>query len=336
MKKAIVLLCVLTLESFCLSQDEKFFNSKKYQDQTAATKMNQLWGKITEDINSYGWYSSITVGTIFFENMKPTFDHHYDHMPNGGRKKLIHSVGNVGKVRMIPESDSPYTGILSGADFGIIRLSCAKEPDPKENPINNFTPGFGLKFLRDGMPSANIIAMYSVNGQYSWNFFSKEFSNQIPEPEGFALKALGKKFSSATPYIGTLGSKSLCEYGQDGQLVQNPKFPFRLIFRPVPRVQAIFPNTYTEDFTKQLASISPGTDLYDVLAVQEPGQSAIKVATLRLESELTTSRFGDKDLFFQHSYIEDDFQIHPNWKLYLDSLKMKKSEFLAEVGRYFH
>ena len=39
----------------------------------------------------------------------------------------------------------------------------------------------GLKFLRDGVDSANLVAMYSVDGQESWNFFKNDFSNHIPE-----------------------------------------------------------------------------------------------------------------------------------------------------------
>ena len=41
-------------------------------------------------------------------------------------------------------------------------------------------PGMGLKFLRDGMDSANLLAMFAVEGQESWNFFKNDFSNHIP------------------------------------------------------------------------------------------------------------------------------------------------------------
>ena len=57
------------------------------------------------------------------------------------------------------------------------RLSLALEPDTSKL---NTAPGMGLKFLRDGMDSANLVAMYSVDGQESWNFFKNDFSNHIP------------------------------------------------------------------------------------------------------------------------------------------------------------
>ena len=61
------------------------------------------------------------------------------------------------------------------------RLSLALEPDTEKL---NTAPGMGLKFLRDGVDSANLVAMYSVDGQESWNFFKNDFSNHIPESGG--------------------------------------------------------------------------------------------------------------------------------------------------------
>ncbi len=86
------------------------------------------------------------------------------------RRKFFHSVGNVAKVKFIPvENTAGFTGIFKdGADYGLIRLSLSKKPNLEkstpEGAVDNYVPGFGLKFLRDGIPSANIVAMYSVNG----------------------------------------------------------------------------------------------------------------------------------------------------------------------------
>merc|ERR1711887_164922 len=112
----------------------------------------------------------------------------------GWRKKYIHTVGVVGKVEWRSVGDHPYTGIFQGASQGIIRLSLAREPSPTSN---NTTPGLGLKFLRDGADSANLVAMYSVDGQESWNFFKNDFTNHIG-PGGPALIPLEIKFSEAT------------------------------------------------------------------------------------------------------------------------------------------
>ena len=53
----------------------------------------------------------------------------------------------------------------------------------------------GLKFLRDGVDSANLVAMYSVDGQESWNFFKNDFSNHIPESGGTLLRIFDDNYS---------------------------------------------------------------------------------------------------------------------------------------------
>jgi hypothetical protein len=130
--------------------------------------------------------------------MEPTFETKGDVLPNGilgTREKYIHSVGSVGKVRL--EVKNPqFSGIFKGADYGIIRLSSAL--DPKDY----LAPGMGLKFLRTGMDSANLVAMWSVNGQPgNWNFFANKFTTIIGGAEGIATEALAAKFATATKYI---------------------------------------------------------------------------------------------------------------------------------------
>jgi hypothetical protein len=64
--------------------------------------------------------------------MEPTFSSKGDAMPAGvhfgTRTKYIHSVGAVAKVKFVPASSTPYTGIFKGAAYGLIRLSSAVAP----------------------------------------------------------------------------------------------------------------------------------------------------------------------------------------------------------------
>ena len=46
-------------------------------------------------------------------------------------------------------------------------------PGNVTDTIGNPRPGMGLKFLRDGRDSANLVAMVSLSGQQSWNFLEK-------------------------------------------------------------------------------------------------------------------------------------------------------------------
>lgn len=82
---------------------------------------------------------------------------------------MIHSVGSVAGVKFVTKPNNGFNGLFKeGAKFGLISLSLAKSYDTSkssaEGAYDNFAPGFGLKFLRDGTPSANLVAMYSVNG----------------------------------------------------------------------------------------------------------------------------------------------------------------------------
>lgn len=128
--------------------------------------------------------------------MKTSFSTTGDEFP-AGRVKYIHSVGNVGKVEFVATEagKSKYSGVFKGAKNALLRFSSAKKPDESKTNAKdaqgNFTPGFALKFFRDGIPSANTIVMYGVNGVPTWNFFKFPFSNHIGSAEGIALKALG-------------------------------------------------------------------------------------------------------------------------------------------------
>lgn len=61
----------------------------------------------------------------------------------------------------------------------------------------------GLKFLRNGIDSANLVSMYAIDGQPNdWNFFSNSFFNHIgaPDPVPTDIEMVNKKFSSATDF----------------------------------------------------------------------------------------------------------------------------------------
>ena len=103
--------------------------------------------------------------------MKPTFRHVGDTMPSRmhffTRRKVVHTQGVVVQVKLIPSGNShPFTGMFRGADYGIMRMSLAKKPtisstSPSDNDL---IPGIGIKFLRSGVESANVVVMNSVEG----------------------------------------------------------------------------------------------------------------------------------------------------------------------------
>jgi hypothetical protein len=106
-------------------------------------------------------------------------------------------VGSIAKVKWVSTGDHPYTGVFKGSDQAYARLSLAREPNPKKLTT---TPGMGLKFLRDGVDSGDMVAMIGVDGHDSWNFFKDDFSNHIPQ-SSVSLLPLLKKFSASTMWV---------------------------------------------------------------------------------------------------------------------------------------
>ena len=256
-------------------------------------------------------------------------------------KASFHSVGVVGMVSFEAVQDkrvNPYSGIFQGCDNVILRLSLAKKPDESKKTAtgadDNFAPGFGIKFLRDGRHSGNTVAMYGVNGQPSWNFFKNDFSNHIAKAGGIALMLLEKKFSEATPYTSQMGLKDMATYGQDGKdYSNNLKFPYKLIFRPTTEATAMGTDYWKQNFLPQLEAIPTGMDLYHVFATDGPTSMPVNIGKLVVKTQFTRSKWGDKDLFFRHGYMDDDFAFHPEWlnpKILQD--KEFQEAFLKDYG----
>merc|ERR1712154_575584 len=222
---------------------------------------------------------------------------------DGTRYKYIHTVGAVGQVQWVDRGGHSYSGIFTGATKGVVRFSLAKEPSP---PALNTAPGMGLKFLRDGVDSANLVAMYSVNGQDSWNFFKNDFTNHIG-PGGLDLVPLEIKFSEATNYISECALSDFARYGESGVKVDAPEFPFMLRFHPTGELS--FSDEYVRPFTEDLVSIPKGSLLYEVWALDNPaelGGTEKHIADLVLVSDMITSVWGDQHLFFRHQDMAED------------------------------
>lgn len=59
--------------------------------------------------------------------------------------------------------------------------------------------------------------------------------------------------------------------------------------------------------------------LYNVYAMSAPkelGGHETLIGTLVLDGKLTKSQWGDENLFIRHQNIEDDQELHPEWKPY--------------------
>jgi len=168
--------------------------------------------------------------------------------------------------------------------------------------------------------------MWSVQGQPNdWNFFSNNFTNHIPgvPSSETALYALAKKFSSATDYVQQCGLSDFSQFDQAGTKV-NPVIPFSLRFEPHSDVHTLFPKDLGQNdfmhYVEQLKTVPSGSNLYNIYGMDKPkelGGKEILIGTLVLDGKLTSSKWGDENLFFRHQKMNDDIKFHPEWTPYL-------------------
>ena len=196
-----------------------------------------------------------------------------------------------------------------------------------------------LKFLRDNDMSYNMFGMPSFYPTSSFNFFEHELSNVV-EPldqvdNQCEIQTLLKKMVEANqrPFGTAISDIARCNH--DGTTVDKVKVPYRLHFiSPI-----TFPSEkeYTENadgsrrlvmWYEQLQRIPKDSTVYEVYAFTAPeslGGDYIKIADIKLRSNLYTSEFGDNRLFFRHQSISKDRKFWPrSWR------KLNEDPFISK------
>jgi len=351
-----------------------------YESMTAEEKQNILFQELELTQGTRGDFPNILglARLILGEGFTSTMDTYSDFFP-GKRGKGIHSVGPAAKVIFQPavinnyEIDEnhdntyynnstesnvlthntrirtilptntkkrrvahPFTGLFAESTHGMLRLSLAIDLS-----LGPFTPGIGVKLLRDGMPSANFVAMNNVDGQESGNFFETDFSNHIPKPTSIPQKILGNKFARTSSPPELTGLSDIATYHRNGKKVGSGDkgsareeeafeetetkivFPFELIVKPNEQLRRQYAKAdpTNEALDAALTSIPEGTIMYTLYGRSEPkDKDLILIGTLQLTSRLIYSKFSDNGLFFRHQRIEEDLKIHPEW---IDAIKDK-------------
>ena len=186
----------------------------------------------------------------------------------------------------------------------------------------------GLKFLRDGMDSANVVNMYQVSGQPGeWNFFAHEVRNHI----GTFADVFEAKFATAgTDWVQEVGLSEMAKYDQSGNDEGTPVFPYRLDFAPSSDVANLASNSKPQpfnswDYLHQLKSVPAGSVLYDVYGWTAPpqlGGKRVHIGELQLKGKITTSKWGDDKLYLRHQKLDEDLAYQPGWKPYYASYKL--------------
>ena len=162
-------------------------------------------------------------------------------------------------------------------------------------------PSMGLKFLRDGMDSANIVANLNfAGGQESYNFFEGSL-HTVLEDDGFDLETADEKITlvfnhakKASNFIFSVGVSELSRFDQYGQKIQEPHFPYSLRFEPSEHLSYEDPDYSVKIFDR--LSATPIGLLYKVYAMDKPsslGGEEQLIALIILKSELKESLWGD-------------------------------------------
>ncbi|KTC84465.1 hypothetical protein [Legionella brunensis] len=270
-----------------------------YQNLSAQQKQDLLWEEITKshEIDPLPQLAGNSFREVLQKlkglfNLALTFNHINDELP-AGRVKIIHANGAVGKIVFIPAPNHPFTGIYRTGGIGLARLSLAIPPAD-----NNYIPGMAIKILISQHPSLNLQVMNLLEGQKeNWNYFAKDFSNQVPHPTSWTLKAIEKIFEWTRDPANELPLWHLAAWTSEGRFEGIPIFPERVYFRPSSLVRDLIPEDSREDFRVSFLQIPMGP-MYEVYG--ESKGVEYHIGTLMLESALLASNYGDQKLFFQH------------------------------------
>jgi hypothetical protein len=244
------------------------------------------------------------------------------------KPKLFHTYGTAAKVLFTPTPGIHYTGLFGRQAAGLARFSFA-------GPVLGVgvVPGLGLKFPIDGdHPSENAVVMRKLDRQQPlWRYFSTRshnsvfqhpFTNILPMPRltNFVMRAVNKRFETVVEAGKGLHQSldNLARVRVDGSLVPAREVvaPHRIILNPTAQARAA--SDPTIDFRDDLAAHYPtGTHIYDVLALDEPGEHqqrrlgtasveamiahATLIGVITTESEFVASKYGDYRLFFRHN-----------------------------------
>lgn len=296
-----------------------------YESWPAARKADWLWNDLIEP-NRFDDVElpvfTMKIGKVLGMCCRPdelgkSFVERRDVMPDG-RHKIIHTCGAVAMVELVTRDDSPFSGLWAppprGGGSGLIRMSTAvpfakKLPNGKTMP---FIPGFGLKILIDGHPSADTLAMNHTNGQgRDVDLFSNTFTHDLRETHE-EIRDTGKLMAKVFPLVSRVPRHLLIDHfarrHRDGTEVTRPQSPDRVQFVPHSDVHRHFRGHEGEDLRRTLARLDDRTTLYEVQAVGPKGASPVPIGVISTTTKFVSSPGGDR-VWFHHEHDPENLRI---------------------------
>lgn len=229
-----------------------------------------------------------------------------------GRKKRTHPVGTHTKVELIAHPDTPYTGMFRGAKHGIMRISETFHTVPH---VPKTTPGHAVKLYRDGMYSANFLAMFALDGQPSFNFFKNRWTTILRENNNECARAtIGKHLSSVTDHFGGTSVMDMALFDEYGNEEEYPNWPYQMDVEPYDVYG--WTDEYQNDMQDQMSVLPPNTVLFKLFGFDvapEFGGKDRLIGWLVSRSFTIDSFWGDTQLYFQHRRMDDDIKVRPHY-----------------------
>lgn len=345
---------------------------------TAAEKLAHIWNQVLErqcsvnvvnpSLNEVLTDVTTTDYNELFINSNDTRD----------GQKLLCANGALCKVR-IEWLNHHYTGLFDKSDYGLMRLSSAlktagsdrgsgsgssagAKPKPKQTSIFSLNtvvgsvadaslfPCVGLKFLRTGAASGNLLFGGKKTGQSETDFFAHAVCTHLTEKISFVLSWILGVFRQYSSFPLQLGLSAFAQRGEDGSELSatDLKFPWCISLAPTAAAKATAGGGTTASapteasgstdahalYMQQLLSIAEGTHIYDIFAIRTPMSITGENGGIELIGRLVTaspmvcSEYGKK-VFFQHQLKEEDYELRPHWR---GSLKAAHGEV---GGSYF-
>lgn len=184
---------------------------------------------------------------------------------------------------------------------------------------DNVSPGLALKLFVDGRPSANLSALYSLDGQGAeQNIFAHTLTTAVDEAASLSGKFSSLLFRRVSRYPRRLAVSDFAAFRQDGTRETKPVAPFQIFFRPLLGAEsAAKENSVSGGFREQLDQAPVDAKVYEVLAAsfsdyghppeeilelgnKETDARAAVIGHLTLKSIFLASAYGDDWLFFKH------------------------------------
>ena len=313
------------------------YSEAGYQALSAAEKHEIVWSLIeaTKGKIGEGTTGMAMATSAFVESHDFTMEHYGDEIQEG-RRKFIHQTGLIAQARLDTTGyeSHPFTGLFRGAEHCLVRCSLAKRHSQGTSALKNNTPGIAVKVFRDGCHSGNMVAMYGVDGQHSWNFFRYPMTTAVGEATSFKTDLLGKKFALAGMFPGRNGMSDFASRGapKDHTYGDATNFPYVVEYHPPQELSERFGDEMTDEMMQnnsdilaghkhmksEMSTLSPGDVLFMVKVFANPwekenGAQPMTIGRIILKTNFVESSYSDDHLFFKHQRYEEDFVLRPSW-----------------------